>query len=217
MCHYFAKMWKKSQIGILRWEKLVRNNQGTTKAQVYFDLETASLSRAKWVLHHHGLKGCWPKKKLLLQNRHFEAWLKFVATHMDKPDAFWRKLLWSDETKIELFGHNDKRYVCRSKGGTFKPKNTVPTAEHGGGSIMFWGCFAASGTGTLHKIDGIMKEEDYLQILQLHLRSAASWLNLGPNWVFQLDNDPKPIKTGIKQANIKWCLKAEPVSGNQLI
>lgn len=29
--------------------------------------------------------------------------LKFAADHMDKEKAFWRKLLWSDETKIELF------------------------------------------------------------------------------------------------------------------
>lgn len=28
--------------------------------------------------------------------------------------------------KTELFGHNVRRYVSRSKGETFKPKNTVP-------------------------------------------------------------------------------------------
>lgn len=30
---------------------------------------------------------------------------------------------------------------------------------HGGGTIMLWGCFAASGPGTLHKVNGIMMEE----------------------------------------------------------
>lgn len=34
-----------------------------------------------------------------------------------------------------------------------KPENTIPTV-YGGGSIMLWGCFAAGGTGSLHKIDG---------------------------------------------------------------
>lgn len=61
----------------------------------------------------------------------------------------------------------------------FKSKNTVPTVKHGCGSIMLWGHFAA-GTGTLHKVDGTMKE-DYLQILQLHHNSTASesWTQLG--------------------------------------
>jgi hypothetical protein len=40
------------------------------------------------------------------------------------------------------------------KGDACKLKNTIPTVKDMGGSIMFWGCFAAGGTGGLHKIDG---------------------------------------------------------------
>ena len=38
------------------------------------------------------------------------------------------KILWSDETKIELFGPNAKRQIWRKPG-------TIPTVKHGGGSI----------------------------------------------------------------------------------
>ena len=40
-----------------------------------------------------------------------------------------------DETKIELFSHNDVSHVWRKKGEAYNPKNTVPTVKHGGGSI----------------------------------------------------------------------------------
>jgi hypothetical protein len=47
----------------------------------------------------------------------------------------------------------EKREAC-------KPKKTIPTVKHRGGSIILWGCFAAGGTGALHKIDGIMRMEN---------------------------------------------------------
>ena len=51
---------------------------------------------------------------------------------------------------------------------------------HGGGSIMLWGCFAAGGTGALHKIDGIMRMENYVDILKQHLKtSVRKLLGLG--------------------------------------
>lgn len=43
--------------------------------------------------------------------------------------------------------------------------------------IIRCGCFAASGTGIFHKVDGIMKK-DYIQILEHHLKSAARRLKL---------------------------------------
>jgi hypothetical protein len=38
-------------------------------------------------------------------------------------------ILWSDESKIELFGLNAKSHVWRKPG-------TIPTVKYGGGSIM---------------------------------------------------------------------------------
>ena len=52
---------------------------------------------------------------------------------------------------------------------------------------MLWECFAAGGTGALHKIDGFMRKENDVDILNQHLRK----LKLGHKWVFQIDNDPK--------------------------
>ena len=96
--------------------------------------------------------------------------------------TFWRNVLWSDKTKIELFRHNVHRYVWRKKGEACKPKNTIPTVKHGGVSIMLWGHFAAGGTGALQKIDGIMGWENYVDILKQHLKTSVRKLKLDRKW-----------------------------------
>ena len=52
------------------------------------------------------------------------------------------------------------------------------------------GVLAARGTGALHKIDGIMREGNYVDILKQHLKTSVGMLKLGRKWVFQME-DPK--------------------------
>ena len=68
-------------------------------------------------------------------------------------------------------------------------KEHHPNREAQGGSIMLWGCFAAGETGALHKIDGIMRQENCVDILKQHLKTSVRKLKLGRKWVFQKDNE----------------------------
>lgn len=47
---------------------------------------------------------------------------------MDKTITFCGKVSWLDKIKTELFDHNNKRYIWRSKDGAFKHNNTLPAA-----------------------------------------------------------------------------------------
>ena len=89
------------------------------------------------------------------------------------------KIMWSDETKIELFGLNAKLHIWRKPG-------TIPTVKQGGGgSIMLWGCFSVAGTGRLVRIEGKMNEAKYREILDENLLQGAQDLILGRRFTFQ--------------------------------
>ena len=51
------------------------------------------------------------------------------------------KILWSDETKIELFGLNAKHHIWRKQGTFHHLANTIPTVKQVGGNIMLLGIF----------------------------------------------------------------------------
>ncbi len=94
-----------------------------------------------------------------IQRIDVQARLKFT----NDSEENWVKVLWSDETKIQLFGINSTRCVWRRRNAAYDPKNTIPTVKHGGGNIMLWGCFSAKGTGQLHRIKGTMDGAMYRQ------------------------------------------------------
>ncbi|KAG2468648.1 TC1A transposase, partial [Polypterus senegalus] len=63
--------------------------------------------------------------------------------YLRKPKSFWANVLWTDETKVELFGKAHHSAVYRKRNEAYKEKNnTVPTVKHGGGSKMFGECWA---------------------------------------------------------------------------
>ena len=121
----------------------------------------------------------WPEESNYFQSKNKMAHFEFVKRHVGDSQNIWRKVLWSDETKIELFGHQRKRYVWRKPNTSHHPKNTIPTVKHGGGSIMLWGCFSAVGTGKLVRVEGKMDGDKYRDILEQNLYPSVCDLRRG--------------------------------------
>ncbi|KAK3534889.1 hypothetical protein QTP70_001921 [Hemibagrus guttatus] len=83
-------------------------------------------------------------------------------------------------------------YVWCKSNGAFQKKNIIPTVKYGGGgSVMVWGCFAASGPGRLAVINGTMNSAVYQKILKENVRPSVCDLKLKRTCVLQQDNDPK--------------------------
>ncbi len=123
-------------------------------------------------LGKNGLHGRVPRRKPLLSKKNIKSHLSFARKHLDDPQDFWENTLWIDETKVELFG----RCVSITSGvkvTAFQKKNIIPTVKYGGGSVMVWGCFAASGPGRLAVINGTMNSDVY-QKMSGHLLVTSS-------------------------------------------
>ncbi len=74
------------------------------------------------------------------------------------------KVLWSDVTKIELFGINSTRRVWRRIILPMTPRTPSQPSNMEVETLCSWGCFfSAKGTGQLHHIKGTMDGAMYHQ------------------------------------------------------
>lgn len=137
-----------------------------------------------------GLHGRVARKKPMVTKRQRQKRLEFARHHLSYPKEQWKFILWSDETKINRIGPDGRRFVRRPKRREFDPKYTSAVVKHGGGSINVWGCFSWNGVGPIHRIDGILTKEKYVDILRDVMLPWAEE-NLPVIWKFQQDNDPK--------------------------
>ncbi len=132
-----------------------------------------------------------PRQKPLLSKKNRKARLSFARKHLNDPQDFWGNSLWTDETKVELFGRCVSHYIWRKSNTAFQKKHIIPTVKYGGGSVMVWGCFAASGPGRLAVINRNMNYAVYQKILKNNVRPSVRDLKLKRTWFLQKDNDPK--------------------------
>lgn len=93
--------------------------------------------------------------------------------HINKSQEFWEKVIFSDESKFNVWGSDGRKLVWRKKGDALNKENLIPTVKHGGGSVMVWGCMSACGVGNLQIIEGTMDKHAYLNILKKNLKESA--------------------------------------------
>lgn len=160
--------------------------------------KTVSTQTIRKCIRNAGLRARSARRKPLISKRNRVRRLNFARKHVSKPISFWNKVLWSDETKINLFGADGARKVWRYNGEALKPRNLISTVKHGGGSVMVWGCMAGKGVGNLTFIDTKMNAEVYVDILNRHLKASAQKLGLPKSFIFMQDNDPKHTSSKAK-------------------
>lgn len=141
-------------------------------------------------LNKAGLTGQVAMRKPLLRPQNKIKRLAWAKKHQNWSISQWKRMLWSDESKFEVFGGHRRVFVRRPTGERALGECIVPTVKHGNGSVMIWGCFENNRVGDIVKIEGILRKEGYKRILEDNVLPSGRRL-IGRGFVFQEDNDPK--------------------------
>jgi hypothetical protein len=90
------------------------------------------LNRAKLFARH-------PASKPMLTARHRKDRLQFALDHRHWSSVEWGKVIWSDETKVNMHNPDGGNWVRRPVGTRLALRNIIQTKKYGGGSLMAWG------------------------------------------------------------------------------
>lgn len=144
-------------------------------------------------LKESGFYSATKKKTPLLKRAHRIRRLQFAKYHENWTVEDWKRVLWTDETKINRIGSDGKAYIWKEKGEPLSDRTTSPTVKHGGGgNLMVWGCMGWNGVGKLIEVQGNMDKVQYCEILEDGVEESFEKLEMvdGERY-FQQDNDPK--------------------------
>jgi transposase len=153
-------------------------------------------------LKENNFRSVVKQKRPLLKKAHRQNRLKFAQYHANWTVEDWKRVLWSDETKINRIGSDGRVYTWKKRGEALSDRTTSPTVKHGGGNnLMVWGCMGWNGVGMLVEVQGIMDSEQYCEILDAGVMESFENLEMAEGGrIFQQDNDPKHMS---KRAT-KW-------------
>ncbi len=96
---------------------------------------------------------------------------------------YWNHVLWSDETKINLFGSEGVKRVRWQPGEEYKDKCVLPTVKHGGGSVIVWAAWVLPALGSYSSL-----REPCQHVL----------------WHTEAEHDPLPSETGPQGSIPTW-------------
>lgn len=151
-----------------------------------------SVNRVREILREENLCGQKKVRKPKLTPSHRKQRREFVARYLHWSISDWKRVLWSDETKINRYGSDGTRWVWRNNNIGIQARLVEETLKHGGGSLMMWGCMHWLGAGYISHIEAGLDARLYTEILDECVPLTLEYYNINAgDMIFQQDNDPK--------------------------
>ena len=173
--------------------QLVEKNHYAPLAQITAEIQDItkkplSLSTIQRALHMEGYAGRVGLRKPFVNDKNRHIRLKWSRERLPWDDE-WNQIIWSDESRYELFGSKRRQWVWRHPEQRTDDNCLVPTFKSTQKSVMVWGCFTRFGVGPLVRLEGRIKAVDYIKVLETYLVPFIKSLD-GETHIFQEDNAP---------------------------
>ena len=75
--------------------------------------------------------------------------VQWAKIHVNWSLEKWSKVLFTEESKFELFESKQRQYFRRFVGQHMAKQGILLIVKHGGGSVIVWGCFDGDKVGNL--------------------------------------------------------------------
>lgn len=151
--------------------RLSKKNPFLSASQLRNEWKTerfVSKSTVKNILRKYGLFGRIAARKPLLTNKQKKSRLLWCRSHLNWNFERFEKLIFSDETRIELKPRKQQR-VRREIGNRFKIRYTQKTVRFGEKSLMIWGAIKANGQRSLVRCLPRVNAAEYQRVLHFGL------------------------------------------------
>jgi transposase len=119
----------------------IRNDPKLSVPKMHSEVESVagkSISQEtnRNVLRWYDYHGRMARKKPFTSVVNRQKRLEFAKMHLKKPKEFWYDIIWSDQSKFNIFGSDGRQMVWRKMNTELQKDNLVPTVKHGEGSQM---------------------------------------------------------------------------------
>lgn len=161
--------------------------------------EVRNVSISRWTVRRRlgeaGLTSHRPANGPKLTTAHRQARLQFAREHLNWTYEQWRSVMFSDECRMTLHGHDGRSRVYRRSSERFSQCCISERVAFGGGSCMFWGGIMLdtktdivfiTGANTGPRSRGLTAARYVEEVLEGHVRPLA-WL-MGEDFILMHDN-----------------------------
>jgi hypothetical protein len=171
--------------------RIVEKDHSASLSQITAQIQnaiqkTVSTATVRHALHTQGYFGRVGIRKPFVSNANRLKRYKWCRERSTWDDE-WNNIVWSDESRFELFGTKRRKWVWRRPKQALDKDCLVPTFKSGQKSVMIWGCFTRYGVGPLVRVEGRMAAADYIKVLETHLLPYLGSLGEAA-FTFQEDN-----------------------------